>query len=89
MSDEDVPKIMNENDLLLLHNCIDHLEVKLLKNSHHADKKISFLTLTDSCLNEMLLCQGQDVIKADDFIKKLFNELSIQSSSALVNKIVM
>ena len=56
MSDEESLKKVNDNDLLLLCNCVNHLEAELLKKTCHADEKITFLTLADACLNEMLLC---------------------------------
>ena len=85
LSDED--NSMKMNKLVLLCNCVNQLKTEVLKRAHHADKKITFLTLADACLNEVLMMQSQDAVKAGQFIKDLFNEPAIKTDKVLVNKI--
>ena len=53
MSDEKDLKSMN--DFILLCICVNQLKAELLKKTHQTDEKITFLTVTNTCLNEVLL----------------------------------
>ena len=76
------------NDLTLLCTRVNQLKAQLLKKTHQADEKITFLTVTGACLNEVLLLQSQNVMKAGEFLKGLLNEPVIWMNQALVNKIL-
>ena len=65
------------NDFILLHISVNQLKTELLKKTHQIDEKITFLTVTDACLNEVLLLQSQNVMRVSEFLKRLLNELMI------------
>ena len=49
---------MKMNELVLLCNHVNQLKTEVLERAHHADEKITFLTLADVCLNEVLMMQS-------------------------------
>ena len=75
------------NELVLLRNRVNQLKTEALERAHHADEKITFLTLAGVCLNEVLMMQSQDAVKAGQFIKDLLNKPAIKMNKTLVNKI--
>ncbi|MCJ1259105.1 hypothetical protein MMC24_006940 [Lignoscripta atroalba] len=75
------------NELVLLRNRVDQLETEALERARRADEKITFLTLAGACLDEVLMMQSQDAVKAGQFIKDLLNEPAIKTDKTLVNKI--
>ena len=60
-----------------LKECIQQLESQNQELAQHSDDKITFLTVTEVCLNEIILLQAQDVMKADTFIKELLKKPAI------------
>ena len=60
MSDEKETVELNEVTKLKEH--VVQLETELHQNAQHTDEKVSFLIIVRSCLDEIILLQGQDVI---------------------------
>ena len=87
MSDEKETVELNEVTKLKEH--VVQLETELHQNAQHTDEKVSFLIIVRSCLDEIILLQGQDVIWAGQFIKTLLTEPAIQADQSLVQKIVI
>ena len=66
-----------------LEECIWQLKSQNKELAQHSDEKITFLTAAGACLNEVILLQAQDVVKADTFIKKLLDEPAIWVNKSL------
>ena len=67
-----------------LKECIQQLESQNQELAQHSDDKITFLTAAGVCLNEIILLQAQDVIKAGTFIKELLDEPAIHTNKSLM-----
>ena len=75
MSGED--DTVNAELVTKLEERIQQLESQNQELAQHSDDKITFLTAAGACLDEIILLQAQDVVKAGTFIKELLEEPAI------------
>ena len=86
LSEEDVSSEVSElNDLW---KQIKLLKLKKIQLTQYTDEKISLLILVAVWLNETLLVQEQDIVSADEFLKLLFSESSVQTDWHFFSKII-
>ena len=88
--ESELTQMSGENDtvdaelITKLEECIWQLKSQNKELAQHSDEKITFLTAAGVCLNEVILLQAQDVVKADTFIKELLDEPAIWVNKSLM-----
>ena len=87
MSEKD--DTVNAELVTKLEECIWQLEAQNQELAQHSDEKVTFLTAAGACLDEIILLQAHDVVKADIFIKELLDESTIWANKLLTQWITV